>query len=442
MAKQQGEETGRRSSSAPQSAPRLKRQRSVSSHGGSNKKMSLSPAQTVQPSKPATIEKSARCIVERIKGTKHPTLNGLFTRTFEIGPDGTHYLYIFGGAREVSIHHAEITNDFYRLNMNTLEWTDISGELRECLDAGSPYRRRLLSHSLPPRENPSSALYHCDGRAFFHIFGGTDKLTTNPTNDLFVVDLYRLTWERVITLNEDGKPALDLLPRSGAGSIIVDHKLFVFGGWTRANDERYTVGRNVNSFSVLDLHSRVWIVKDRPYPPEVETLGYNISVFAPKAYKGWKLVLMRNKVEDDRPIKFEGNYMWLFNTRTYAFTRQENGGDLPPPHSWADVCPHRESEKTCVLYGSINEPDPVSGELPSDLWTFDTVTDQWKCEGFKQELWDLDCDLQTLEHVPGKGWCLLGYKQPESNRKKKKTAPESDFNRTWNVCVTLSLENA
>lgn len=111
-----------------------------------------------------------------------------------------------------------------------------------------------------------------------------------------------MTWERVITLNEDGKPSLDLLPRSGAGSIIVDHKLFIFGGWTRPNDERYTVGRNVNSFSVLDLHSRIWIVKDRPYPPEVGTLGYNISIFAPKAYQGWKLVIIRNKVEDDQVI--------------------------------------------------------------------------------------------------------------------------------------------
>ncbi|KAG8895104.1 hypothetical protein FRC01_012567, partial [Tulasnella sp. 417] len=222
------------------------------------------------------VEKSARCVVERIKGSKHPTLNGLFTRTLEIDQDGTPYLYIFGGTRELSLNQTVITNDFYRLNMNTLEWADIS------------------------RENPSSAVYHCDGRTFFHVFGGTDRITTNPTNDLFVVDLHRMTWERVVTLNEDGKPALDLLPRSGAGTIIVDHKLFVFGGWTRPSDERFTVGRNVNAFSVLDLHSRIWIVKDRPYPPEVETLGYNISIFAPKAYQGWKLLIIRNKLEDDQ----------------------------------------------------------------------------------------------------------------------------------------------
>lgn len=84
--------------------------------------------------------------------------------------------------------------------------------------------------------------------------------------------------------------------------------------------------------------------------------------------------------------------MWLFNTKTYTFTQQAFGGDVPPPHKWYDVSTHRSSDRACVAYGSIHQPE--AEELPSDLWTFNVLADQWRCENFMSELWDLDVDLQ------------------------------------------------
>lgn len=84
--------------------------------------------------------------------------------------------------------------------------------------------------------------------------------------------------------------------------------------------------------------------------------------------------------------------MWFFNTKAFTFTRQEAHGDVPPPHTWYDVSPHRTSGRTCVAYGSIYKAG--QSELPSDIWTFNVLEDQWKCANLRAELWNLDMDLQ------------------------------------------------
>lgn len=47
-----------------------------------------------------------------------------------------------------------------------------------------------------------------------------------------------------------------------------------------------------------------------------------------------------------------------------------------------------------MMYGSIGKADEMTGELPTELWSFDVLTDQWKCEHLQTELWNLDMDLQ------------------------------------------------
>ena len=95
-------------------------------------------------------------------------------------------------------------------------------------------------------------------------------------------------------------------------------------------------------------------------------------------------------------IKFKDDCMFLFNTETYSFVEQPHAGEPPVPMTWYDLSVHRSSDRICVIYGSINRVDKATGELPSELWTFDVLSDRWKCEEMQKELWDLDMDLQYV----------------------------------------------
>lgn len=88
--------------------------------------------------------------------------------------------------------------------------------------------------------------------------------------------------------------------------------------------------------------------------------------------------------------------MWVVNTDSdeLRFTRQAYAGDVPPPFAWADINPHRDADNICILYGNLAKPDPVTKELPAELFYFELLTDQWICAGLQQEIWDLDLDLQ------------------------------------------------
>ncbi|KAG8897107.1 hypothetical protein FRB99_008435 [Tulasnella sp. 403] len=316
----------RRSSTAPQSILPLKRQRSMAL-GPKGRKRTVSQvvpetSRTVSNSSSKASPKS-RCTVTRTSG-KVPTLNSLFTRVVDVVQDAPDqepraYMYIYGGSKDVSEMTHIPTNDFYRLDLQTLVWEDLTkidrGVFKECLDAEDPFSRQLLAHGLPYLDNPTSTLYRRGQRRFMLIFGGADVSGT-PTNELISVDLERQTWERIRTRLLLGHATVTVaegdfvLPRAGAGSIVVDDKLFIFGGWTMLKGKGKGKGKRgkgvaetVDAFSVLDLTTRVWLVRDRRYPPHVGSLGYNIDVYAPDVFKGCKLLLMRGKVDDTELMK-------------------------------------------------------------------------------------------------------------------------------------------
>lgn len=67
----------------------------------------------------------SRCTVKPLKGDI-PTLNSLFTRVVDARDDKKAYMYIYGGTREIDHLHMQLTNDFYRLNLETLEWENLA----------------------------------------------------------------------------------------------------------------------------------------------------------------------------------------------------------------------------------------------------------------------------------------------------------------------------
>lgn len=175
------------------------------------------------------------------------------------------------------------------------------------MDAADPFKRRMEKGAgLPFRDNATSSLYHYDNKSFMLVFGGTDQSGV-ASNELFLINLTACTWEPLYTRTSASEATETsgggVLPRCGAASTVVGDKLFIFGGWApghvaarKARKKSITLldTDTINAYSVLDLNTRIWDVQDRPYPDGLD-LGYNIDVYAPKVYKGHKLLLMRGR---------------------------------------------------------------------------------------------------------------------------------------------------
>ncbi|KAG8924586.1 Host cell factor 2 [Tulasnella sp. 418] len=383
-------------------------------------------------------------IVQEIGGDV-PYLNSLFTRTVDTSGNNP-LMYIFGGSNDFV---DGVTNDFYQLDMRNLKWTNITPCLKEVVNVSNPMTRGVESNPLPARDNASAQLYRRDGRSFILLFGGSDK-DGNPTNTVLCVEPSCFMWETLHTTAADkNSKSKEILPRSGAGSVVQNDKLFVFGGWTSPREKDNTP-LNADSFSVLDLVTLQWIVCDRPYPSQIGSLGFNLDVYAPPCYSGNEVLICRGKLRDGKAVNLSAADMIMFDTNNYRFSfRTEADGDFPSRLNWYDISPHRGSESVCMAYGTL--VGRGSGEVPSEAWSFNAEKDEWECLDMANDIWDLDLDLQTLEHVPGKGWCLFGYREVEGreavssgNRrgktrkaKAKSQKPSSIDHSIWNVCVVL-----
>lgn len=111
-------------------------------------------------------------------------------------------MYIFGGWNGY-----ESLNDFYSLNLDTLQWRQINS-------ADAPSKRRM-----------HSAVVHKDK---MYIFGGYDESRLAQTfNELYCFDFQTETWKIV--------PCKGKIPigRSRAGAAIVGNNMYIVGGWDR-----------------------------------------------------------------------------------------------------------------------------------------------------------------------------------------------------------------
>ncbi|KAG8889367.1 hypothetical protein FRB98_004651 [Tulasnella sp. 332] len=218
---------------------------------------------------------------------------------------------------------------------------------------------------LPFRDNATSSFSKYHGISFLLIFGGTDKFGA-ASNELFVIDLTRCTWEPLHTWSLASEPTATrcggVFPRCGTASTVAGDKLLIFGDRAHGHlspksdssqkqksrkkikDKSILQTETINAYSVLDLKTRIRDIHDQHYPDGLD-LGYNIDVIAPALYKGNKLLLMRGRTTEykvgirlirsgtpciasthvltrQQSISFTGDHMWILNTNVFTFTRQ------------------------------------------------------------------------------------------------------------------------
>ncbi|KAG8960272.1 hypothetical protein FRC03_006817 [Tulasnella sp. 419] len=102
--------------------------------------------------------------------------------------------------------------------------------------------------------------------------------------------------------------------------------------------------------------------------------------------------------------------MFIFNTKTLAFSNMAHQvvGQIPPHLEAYDISPYRglALESKFLLFGVL--PDDTN---TSEIWSFDMFIDSWENLELSEELKELELHTQLLEHVPGKGYCIFGYKE-------------------------------
>jgi N-acetylneuraminic acid mutarotase len=128
-------------------------------------------------------------------------------------------MYIFGGW-----NGHESLNDFYCLNLDTLQWRQINS-------ADCPSKRRM-----------HSAVVHKDK---MYIFGGYDESRPAQSyNELCCFDFLTETWKIV--------PCQGRIPigRSRAAATIVGNNMYIIGGWDRVS--------HFGEVLRLDLEKYIW----------------------------------------------------------------------------------------------------------------------------------------------------------------------------------------
>ena len=126
-------------------------------------------------------------------------------------------MYIFGGWNGY-----QSLNDFYSLNLDTLEWKQIQSE-------NGPSKRRMHS----------CAVYNCK----MYLFGGYDESRPAESfNELHCFDFETQTWKEV--------PCQGKIPkgRSRAGAIVVGNNMYIIGGWDRVSHNGEVLRLDLDKF--------------------------------------------------------------------------------------------------------------------------------------------------------------------------------------------------
>lgn len=195
-----------------------------------------------------------------------------------------------------------------------------------------PPQQHFEQKSLPRLHGASASLYERDiniggvarRQTDLLIYGGVDE-HDNLSGRLIRIDLGHgvepasgpgtVLWHEVaLDWSEDAVPQMPVA-RWGAGSAVVNHQLFLFGGWTlpdleseeesEEGEEETEVGKeqNVDMFSVIDLDLDLGGVskwsRNEALPGDVMenvgSLGYDLTVVVPKVYDDNEIMLMSGK---------------------------------------------------------------------------------------------------------------------------------------------------
>ncbi|KAG8924588.1 hypothetical protein FRC02_010339, partial [Tulasnella sp. 418] len=387
-----------------------------------------------------------------------PRAEDHFTRSLLIDDGVPPTMFIFGG-----LVQGKASNNLFKVDMDCGVWTDLTNQVNK-LKKYDQLGREIVANqdlrsNLPPRLDATSQIYKTkDGKRFLLVFGGSEPSTLSPqysisTNSLIALDLDEnsLTWNYVDTTvnilprHDEDKTAVKqlkgVLPRSGSGSFIHEEKLFIFGGYRTFLQHDFESDWSwelLDSYSILDLVELKWIVCDQPYPEHVGSLGYYLNIYVPPCFGGNKVLICRSKIEDDTILNLSPADMFIFNTKTFAFSNMSTQivGEIPPLLKSYTITPFRglTSESKFILFGASR--DDNNGP---ELWSFDMLTDSWTNLKLSEELGKLQMQYRLAEYVPSKGCCILGYRELVPRRMDQESSnSDAEASKPWNTWAMIN----
>ena len=222
---------------------------------------------------------------------------------------------------------------------------------------------RQLTWSRPPSEGacPSGRGGHsatqCGNLCI--VFGGTffDEGKFHYLNDVWALDVETLRWHKPSLTGGSKAPRPG--PRYGHTSVLVDWKIYIFGG-------KGENGLLYNDLWCLDIENWSWELMPTTSTPPTPRLGHCCQAVDGKIviYSGWD------------GIKTTFGDFWVYDRAMYTWSKPKMSGSIPPNRCGATLI-YDESNARLVLYGGqgINESGhPV---LMKDTRDLDLRTMMW-----------------------------------------------------------------
>ncbi|KAJ7700481.1 hypothetical protein B0H17DRAFT_1327964 [Mycena rosella] len=342
-------------------------------------------------------------------------------------------VYSYGGVRPYDEDYTP-TSDFYRLDLKTMTWENLTHALRfrpkNYIPDPFAENPEFELRALPALTEPAIDLVSLGGRSFLFLFGGHDS--QGPTADLIAIDLDEYVWWFV---DVQGTP---IRSRMSASMVAIDNRLFVFGGRVKFDDK----GPAIRTYSVAVYNPDTrwtWVISDTPMPRDLPPLGFSIN--ATPVYGGQKILLTQGRIKNDKPIDLSRESTIFFHTQNYTFQdARTTMGTFPTGISWfklgsVDAVPRPSTLASPrrpgrppknavaeVVPASINFPpsavmfgwvkhSPDSDNLVPEVWQYLLPpAEQIRCLNLGGMVWDLALDLQAFVSV-GNRLFLLGSEE-------------------------------
>ncbi|KAF7331240.1 hypothetical protein MKEN_00001000 [Mycena kentingensis (nom. inval.)] len=343
-------------------------------------------------------------------------------------------LYVYGGIRGGDLAEKP-TNDFYRLNMETLRWENLTDMLRYVPDTRTVTLDSfydLPKKGLPALNHTAYTVFHRNGHPLLMIFGGFDG--DSSTAGLICVDPTNRTWSNVVLAGRAPRPRID--------AAIVAHKnsLFIFGGREEPGDIR--AAKVISTYSVATLGESgqwTWSVTDERMP----NLGSHIQ--ACPVYGG-KMILLTAGRMDKETTTLSAKTSFEFHTESHTFQPQYTRGVFPGDMAWHRLfsIEHLTPPSSPRSPDSPNRPakrarkeEEAPQRLPPSAliigWmkhgSEDLVPEAWQymlhpeqrvaCLQIKHAVYDLELDLQDFV-VVGNQMLLLGNASAAGEERKER----------------------
>ncbi|KAF8802050.1 hypothetical protein BYT27DRAFT_7197538 [Phlegmacium glaucopus] len=436
----------------------------VSSESRSQKRPTTARMHAVSPRKKARTDDSGN--QEPLTTALDPTPPGTWLVKSNIGdcPPYTDHagwvedtvdntVYMFGGTYPGDDDDVP-TSDFYKCNTKTMEWQNLTDNLR-FRDPSDPFSATELcreEQKLPCLSQPGLTLMRIHGTHFVFIFGGYSVEEGKAVSSLIAVDVDHLEWWYVAV--EGGRVAGRIHPVV----VAIEQRIYIFSGYGRYSKAD---PRSFRSYSIAAyqpaLRRWTWEARDASYSgpiPPGQIFGTGIVV-----YGGKKIMLMPGRLYyQAEPLNFAEQKIFYFHTEHRQFQMAPHLGDYPKEVLWYSIhefpssSPFHHHKVPLPSRKSIGRPPKRAGPGPSseagitppitstslhspsiilcawvprhnskyavpELWRLSlSHNDEIRCLNKSQQIWDLNSDFQgcisTNDRI-----ILLGNNNPKGGER-------------------------